>query len=243
MLGTIFLSICLFIVVVLFLHHLFFGSLKFSHEGNRIYFFSKFKRIIHQLAGISFVLLVPSGIIVLFRHQIGKGLLTSVADIIHSYSTILFIIAILPMFFMWVKKMLPSLHDFSWFAKFGGYLSKEKQIIYADKFNAGQKIWFWVSSIGGLFMIVTGGLIFFRHSDLSWLIGTSMSPREFGHFLGFLHIIGAIVITGFLIIHLYMSLVAIKGSIYSIISGFKSEEEVKYMHNKYYQDFKKNKTS
>jgi len=239
LLGTILLSICLFIVVVLFLHHLFFGSLKFSHEGNRIHFFSKFSRIVHLLAGVSFVLLMPSGIIVLFRHQIGKGLLTSVADTIHSYSTILFIIAILPMFFMWLKKMLPSLHDFSWFMKFGGYLSKEKQIIYADKFNAGQKMWFWIASIGGLYMIITGALIFFRHSDLSWLTGTSMSSRDFSHLMGFIHIIGAIVILVFLIIHLYMSIIAIKGSLYSMIHGFKSEEEVKYMHNKYYEDFNK----
>jgi len=43
----------------------------------------------------------------------------------------------------------------------GGYLSKTQKIIKADKFNAGQKVWFWLATIGGIVMAVTGYTIYF----------------------------------------------------------------------------------
>ena len=46
-------------------------------------------------------------------------------------------------------------------------------------------------------------------------------------------------ITALFVTHLYMSLFAIKGSLDSMISGNKSEDEVKYMHSSFYKKLKK----
>jgi len=40
-----------------------------------------------------------------------------------------------------------------WMMIVGGYLSKEKKPIPAGKFNAGQKMWYWIATLGGMVMV------------------------------------------------------------------------------------------
>jgi len=53
------------------------------------------------------------------------------------------------------------------------------------------------------------------------------------------HNVLAFAIVALFITHLYMSLLAIKGSLRSMINGTKREEEVKYLHHSWYQKLKK----
>ncbi|MFV0438630.1 MAG: formate dehydrogenase subunit gamma, partial [Desulfopila sp.] len=45
----------------------------------------------------------------------------------------------------------------------------------------------------------------------------------------------AIVILAYFITHVYMSLFAIKGAVTSMITGYKCEEELRYLHSLYYK--------
>lgn len=85
-----------------------------------------FNRVIHAIAAISFILLIPSGLIMMFGSYFGGGSFVIACKDIHAVVTVLFIISVIPMFFMWFKGMLFTGDDIKWLMILGGYLSKSK---------------------------------------------------------------------------------------------------------------------
>ncbi|MDA3048162.1 formate dehydrogenase subunit gamma [Campylobacter sp. JMF_08 NE1] len=227
------------LVAIFAFHYFVFGSKKFSHNGERVLAFSGFERLIHFVAAISWVVLVPTGLIMLFGKSFGGGL-AGVCKCLHQIATIGFGVAIIPMFLMWVVKMFPSAYDIKWLAILGGYLSKTKKPVPAGKFNAGQKMWFWVAILGGGVMIASGALMYFSDyyaASSTQILG--LNGLEALRLSATLHTILGIVCVVFFIVHIYMSVFGVKGSISSMIDGYKCEEEIYLLHNYWYQNLVK----
>jgi len=140
---------------------------------------------------------------------------------------------------MWLKEALFNLDDVKWFLILGGYLSKEKQIIHASQFNAGQKMWYWVAILGGITMIFSGAFMFFLDFKMEMLHNlTGMSQIDLLRAAAILHNVMGFAVVALFITHVYMSMFAIKGAVHSIITGYVEEEEVKFLHNKWYKKLK-----
>ncbi|WP_104753464.1 formate dehydrogenase subunit gamma [Helicobacter salomonis] len=233
----------LFLAVVLgvgfgfLMHYLIIGPKQFQHNGQKIPFFTLFNRIIHWIAGVSFTLLVPTGLIMIFGDFFGGGAFVRFCRIVHSVGCVVFMVAVLPMLFMWLKDMFFRLADIKWLVIMGGYLSKEKKPVPAYKFNAGQKMWFWIATLGGLVMIASGGILYFNTEDLSTIANfLGLYQISLLRLSALVHNFLGLVLVGFFIVHLYMSLFAIKGSLQSMLDGHKEEEEVKVLHSLYFQE-------
>jgi formate dehydrogenase subunit gamma len=218
----VFLVIITAIPAVFFLHYVIVGAKHFDHDGEQIYFFSLFARIIHFAAAISFSLLVVTGLTVIFGSNLGGGTLIRTARYIHLISAIIFVLPGLLMFIVWVKDMLPQLHDIAWMFILGGYLSKKKKPVPAGKFNAGQKMYFWVATLGGGIMAYTGYVI--------WGMGASVDTVRLCTIIH--NILGMGIVT-FYLTHVYMSVFAIAGSLDSMKTGYKPKEEVDILHSRY----------
>jgi len=231
-----FLGVLVGVPVVFFVHYLVIGAKEFSHDGKKVYVFTLFNRIIHAIAAISFTLLLPTGLIMIFGSVFGGGGFVFACKEIHAISTLLFVIAVFPMFVMWVKRMFFTIDDWRWLKILGGYLSKEKKPIPAGKFNAGQKAWFWIVTLGGVMMIWTGGIMYFQEFDLKIL--TSISQIDLLRLSSIVHSALGIVILGLFITHLYMTLFVIKGTVQNMIDGYKSEEEIENLHSSYHKELK-----
>lgn len=235
---NIFLAILVGVPAVFLIHYLLFGPKVFSHDGKKIYVFNLFQRVIHLLAVIAFVLLVPTGLMIVFAKFLGGGLLVETARHIHGIATVIFLISVIPMFLFWALEMLPGLDDIKWIFILGGYLSKEVKEIPAGKFNAGQKMWFWAATLGGVVMIATGAFMYLQDFNFGLAAGLGMSQIDFLRFSAIIHNVLAILIMAFFFTHAYMSLFAIKGAIHSMITGYKEEDEVRYLHSSYYKKLK-----
>lgn len=120
---------------------------------------------------------------------------------------------------MWWKYYFTKYYDIKWLLLIGGYLNRKKIHVPADKFNFGQKMWLIFSTLGGLIMFITGLAIVLMPPDII-LLKISI----------YIHNFIGLVLVGFFMIHLYMSIFVIKGSIKTMINGYKSREEVEYMH-------------
>ncbi len=228
------------VLVVFLLHYLIIGPKRFSHEGKQFAVFSLFMRVIHWTAAIGFVLIIPTGLMMIFGDALGGGALVRNARYLHSVGAVLFMVTLLPMLMVWFIPMLPTLDDVKWIFIVGGYLSKKKRKIPAGKFNAGQKMWFWLAMLGGLAMIVTGALMYFQTVDanqlLQWVgIKADKDQIEYLRLSAIVHNFLGMAILAFFITHLYLSLVMIKGSLRSMIDGKKGEDELKYLHGSYYK--------
>lgn len=226
-------------IIVFAIHHFTIGAKTFSHDGKKILAFGGFERLIHLIAAVSCSVLVLTGLIMLFGKTFG-GAFAGICRSLHEIATIAFAISIVPMFFIWFVKMLPTLYDLKWFAILGGYLSKTKRPIPAGKFNAGQKLWFWVATLGGVVLLASGAIMFFTDYNTaanSQILG--LNGAEALRLCAILHSIFGVICAIFLCVHIYMSVFGVKGSLESMISGFKSEEEIYLLHHYWYQDLVK----
>ncbi len=218
----VFLAIITAVPAVFLFHYLIVGAKHFDHDGEQIYFFSVFTRIVHLVAAISFSLLVITGLMVIFGGYLGGGTLIRTARYIHLISAMVFVLPGLLMFIIWVKDMLPQLHDIAWMFILGGYLSKKKKPVPAGKFNAGQKMYFWFATLGGGVMAYTGYVI--------WGMG---APLDTVRLYTIIHNVLGMGILAFYLTHVYMSVFAIAGSLESMKTGYKPKEEVDILHSRY----------
>ncbi len=234
-----FLGVVFGVPAVFLLHYLVIGPMIFSHDRKKIYIFTLFNRIVHAIAAIAFMLIIPTGLIMMFGSTFGGGEFVRTCSEIHAIATLLFIISVVPMFFMWVRWMFIHWDDIKWLMIVGGYLNKNKKPVPAGKFNAGQKMWFWCASLGGVVMIATGAAMYIQDFDYNIAASLGLSQIDLLRVSVIIHNLLAVVITAFFLTHAYMSLFAIKGAIHSIITGYKEHDEVKYLHSSFYKKLKK----
>jgi formate dehydrogenase subunit gamma len=235
----IFFAILIGVPAAFAVHYLIIGPKSFSHDGKKIYVFSVFNRFIHQVAALSFIVLVPTGFMMVFGSELGGGGLIRTAKDLHGMATIAFAIVVIPMFLMWIKDSLFNFDDVKWMMIVGGYLSKKKRPIPAGKFNAGQKMWYWIATLGGMIMIISGAIMYFMDFDIVVLKEmTNMSQIDLLRLSAITHNVVGFAVVALFITHVYMSVFAIKGSIHSIITGNKEEEEIEILHSSFYKKLK-----
>jgi len=232
---VLFATITVTVLIVFVLHYLVIGPKVFSHEGRKFYIFSFFKRVIHWIAALAFVIIIPTGFMMLFGKYLGGGDLVLYARYLHSIGTVIFIVAVIPMFLMWLVPMLPTFDDIKWLFIAGGYLTKKKMEVPAGKFNAGQKMWFWLATLGGFVMILSGAVMYFQDFDIAFVKSIGFDQIDIDRIAAIVHNFLGMAIAALFITHLYMSIFAIKGSLDSMISGYKSEDELKHLHSSFYK--------
>ena len=233
-----FLGVLLGVPAVFVLHYMVIGPMIFSHDRKKIYVFTLFHRIIHAIAGVSFILLIPTGLIMMFGSTFGGGEFVKVCKEIHAISTLLFIVSIVPMFFMWLRWMFLHWDDIKWLMIVGGYLNKDKKPVPAGRFNAGQKTWYWLATLGGFIMIGTGAAMYFQDFRLDMLDTYQISQIDFLRASAIVHNALGLAVVALFFVHIYMAVFAIKGAIHSMIDGHKEEEEVEILHSSYYRELK-----
>lgn len=237
----IFFGVLIGVPTVFFIHYKIIGPMIFSHDRKKIFVFSVFNRIIHTIAAIAFILIVPTGFVIVFGTTFGGGAFVRICKDIHAIATILFIISVIPMLIMWFKDMLPTSDDIKWIMILGGYLNKRKDPIPAGKFNAGQKMWFWICTLGGIFMIITGAIMYFQDFKLDIVASLGLSQIDLLRASAIVHNVLGMAVAALFMTHVYMSVFAIKGAIHSMITGYKEEEEVEILHSTYYKKLKDKK--
>ncbi|MDF1748938.1 MAG: cytochrome b/b6 domain-containing protein, partial [Alphaproteobacteria bacterium] len=153
---------------MVFLLALFFllrGRIKIEHgwAGRTIERFSFIERFGHWLTAGSFIVLAITGLNILYGKYfllpvIGKSAfatITAAGKFAHNWIAFAFMAGLVMIFFMWVMHNIPNRLDIKWFLQAGGLFSKNLHPP-AKKFNAGQKVIFWVTILGGLSLSLSG---------------------------------------------------------------------------------------
>lgn len=198
------------------------------------------ERIIHWVAGLSYVYLLLSGLafwtpwmwwLALF---LGGG---PVVRSVHPWMGLIFTFGVVYMFVMWSKDMYITKQDREWRKFIGGYVRNEEeeqpdphkavrtfqQFAPVDRFNYGQKYLFWVMFWGGIALFVTGMVLWFSEY-LPW------SLRFLRLLSVILHPIAFLVTLGGFIIHVYMGTAVVRGGFASVIRGEVSPSWAKFHH-------------
>lgn len=139
---------------------------------------------------------------------------------IHIILGFLFIISTLTATTVWYRSALLKPYDIEWFKKLGGYFTKKDCRVPAGRFNAGQKIFYWISGILSFIIAVTGIVLIFRsHVSGNWLVLAAV-----------IHGLSAIALIAAVIVHAYLGSAANPGTWKVLLDGKVAEEWCKEHH-------------
>ncbi len=215
------------IIVLFAIHMAAVGRKELPEGGREIPFYSLFNRFIHWVSAVSVSLLALTGLAMTFGKYLGGGAFVRFLRYLHGVLGIFTVVPVSIMLLMWAKDSVFRGYDLTWIARFGGYLSKSHEPLPAGKFNAGQKIWFWLSTLVSIVMFYTGYLLFNFSATTDGLRTAAL-----------VHNILSILLLVALLGHLYMVLYIYRGALRSMLKGTKPERTVEFLYSEFYKRLK-----
>jgi formate dehydrogenase subunit gamma len=207
-------------------------------SGRMIERFSSLERFSHWLLANSFVLLALTGLNMLYGRYVLKPIIgasafstvTEIGKYIHDFVAFAFMLALLMILVLWIRNNIPDRYDLTWLAKGGGMFSK-KSHPPARKFNAGQKILFWLVILGGISISLSGiSLLFpFKFSMFAPtfaalnLVGlglpTDLTPMQEMQYSELWHAFVALGLIALVIAHIYIGTLGMEGAFDAMGNG------------------------
>jgi len=186
------------------------------------------ERTIHWLAALTYMYVLATGLAFYSPH------LYWIADVLgggatsrywHPWIALVFMATMVWMLRAWLGDMRITGADRKWGFVMRDYIRNEDQNLPAiDRFNLGQKYFFWVMLYAGLALLITG---------LAMWIPASL-PLVLRPWMILIHVSAALVTVGAFIIHVYMGTAVVRGGFTSIIRGEVSPEWAKMHHRLWY---------
>lgn len=192
---------------------------------------------LHWLAAIPCLILILSGLVIGAGRFWLESLMSpthfaSFVDasvMFHNFFAFPFIVGAVIIMIKWAARQFPESCDAKWFACLGGYINFGGKAKHPDAgfANAGEKAYFWTVFIFGLALIVTG--LMMLYPDLFGGVDKN------GALLALIiHIISAVVLGAFTVIHIFMGAVMSEGGMQNMINGKCDENWAKQNHNLWY---------
>jgi len=225
------------VLSVILLFYLVRGPLRIQGgpSGNKIQRFTVFERTTHWFTVSVFWLLALTGLILLYGRFVlipllgaeGFGLTASACKEAHNLFGPMFLVAILMLFVTFVKDNIYARGDITWLLKGGGMLGGVH--VSAGRFNAGEKIWFWIAVLGGTVLCVTGLILDFA------VLGQGREVMALSHVL---HGIVALLVITVSFGHIYLGTAGVEGTLGSMTTGYVDEAWAKSHHDRWYAEVK-----
>lgn len=206
--------------------------------GKSIKRFSTIERLAHWLLASSFICLALTGLNLMFGRTVlmpllGKDAFSSITiagKFIHNYVAFAFIAALVMILILWFVHNIPNRHDMMWFLKGGGIFGSGHPA--ARKFNAGQKVLFWIIILCGASISLSGWALM-NPFTLSMFGGTfELVNQIFGttyqadlsliqeqQYQSIWHALMAIFLIVVVIAHIYIGTLGMEGAISAMTSG------------------------
>ncbi len=228
------------ILVLLALFFLVRGRIRVEHglSGTTMTRFTGTERMGHWLMAVSFIILALTGLNLLYGRYVllpvvGKETfagLTHWGKLAHNYVAFGFMAGLLLAFLLWVRQNLPNRYDFIWLLKGGGMFTRGVHPP-ARKFNAGQKILFWLVVLGGLSISLSGISLLFPFetamfaktfaalNTVGFNLPTKVTPTEEMQYAATWHAIVALFLICVIIAHIYIGTLGMQGAFSAMGSG------------------------
>ncbi len=205
------------IILVLFLitfHYHSYGPkhIRFVPDSGEVLRFTIVERGVHLFRLISFIILSITGLIMAFNATEWQILLFSSPKqmlLIHIWAGVVFIITTIIGIKLWIKDAIFASYDIQWVRHIGGYLGYKGKVA-SDRFNAGQKMFYWYTTIFGILISISGVILTFKEFfPISWICITS----TFHNLIGFIMLAGVLS-------HAYLGTIANPGTWRVLVDGY-----------------------
>ena len=192
--------------------------------------FTFVERIVHWVVGVTFVLLLATGLAFSYpalfwlTALLGGG---PSARALHPWVGVAFAAGMVFMIAIWIRDMFLSETDWRWLRAVRHYATRDAaRVPPAGKYNAGQKLFFWVQGALAVVFAASGAALWFPAafdaSFLQWM--------RLAHYLATLG--GGL----FLIVHVYLGTVAYPGTARAMIDGTVTARWARHHHPRWHDE-------
>src|SRR5947208_2113081 len=209
-------------LLILIVFYLVRGQVKLEsgYSGRRIVRFNAFERFVHWMTATCFIILALTGLNITF----GKPLLLPLigepafadwaqwAKYAHNYLSFPFAIGVVVIFLMWIAGNIPNRVDVEWLKRGGGIVGHDHPPAY--RFNAGQKMMYWLVVIAGTAVATSGYLLMFPFyvTDIQ---GMQLAQT--------VHAIIAVLFVAVMLAHIYIGTIGMEGAVEAMGEGTGNE--------------------
>jgi formate dehydrogenase subunit gamma len=219
------------------------GTMKLHGQetGRKIERFTPLERAAHWTNAIAFVCLAVSGLVIAWgkffiQPIIGNALfgwLTYALKNLHNFAGPLFAVSLIIVFVTFLKDNWPSKEDITWLIKGGGMFSGQE--VPSHRFNAGEKVVFWLGVLGLGVIVVASGLV------LDKLIPGLIYERGTMQIANMIHGVATVLMMAMFMGHIYMGTIGMQGAYSAMRTGYVDETWAKEHHELWYDDIKAGK--
>ena len=206
-----------------------------GRSGRTIVRFNAFERFVHWMTATCFIILAISGLNITF----GKSLLlplmspgafstwSQALKYAHNYLSFPFTFGVALMFLMWIGGNIPNRVDAEWLKRGGGIVGDDHPPAY--RFNAGQKMIYWIVVLGGSAVAITGYLLMFP------FYGTGIAGMQLAQIV---HGIVSLLFVAVMLAHIYIGTVGMEGAFEAMGTGTVDENWAKQHHSLWLEEEK-----
>ena len=190
------------------------------------------ERVVHWSAAITYSYVLATGLAFYSPHLYWIAVLLGGAPTSrfwHPIVALAFLATLAWMLKAWTGDMRITAADRRWGRAMDSYItSDDEDLPPSDRFNLGQKYFFWVMVWGGVGLLVSGAILWFPES-IPWNL------RFLRYAAVLIHVACALITIGAFIIHVYMGTAMVRGGFTSIIRGEVSPAWAKMHHRLWYE--------
>jgi len=190
--------------------------LESGRSGRVLVRFTQLERLLHWMTATCFIVLAISGLNMTF----GKPLLlpwmgpeafttwSQWAKYAHNYLSFPFTLGVVIIFLMWIPWNMPSKVDVQWLKEGGGIVGHRHPP--AGRFNAGQKLVYWLQILAGGALALTGYLLMFP------FYGTNIANMQLAEIF---HGVTAVLFIAIMLGHIYIGTIGMEGAFEGMWDG------------------------
>ena len=205
-------------LIILVAFYLIRGQVKLEsgYSGRRLVRFNAFERFVHWMTATCFIILALSGLNITFGKPLlmpllGEGAFAAWsqwAKYAHNYLSFPFAIGVFCILLMWIGGNIPNKVDVEWLKRGGGIVGHDHPPAY--RFNAGQKMIYWIVVIGGMAVAVSGYLLMFP------FYATGIEGMQLAQTV---HAIIAMLFVAAMLGHIYIGTIGMEGAFEAMGEG------------------------
>jgi formate dehydrogenase subunit gamma len=206
-----------------------------GRSGRTLVRFNAFERFVHWMSATCFVVLALTGLNITF----GKALLLPMlgpeafaawsqwGKYAHNYLSFPFTIGVILILLIWVGGNIPNRTDVEWAKRGGGIIGNDHPP--AGRFNAGQKMIYWIVVLGGGAVAVTGYILMFP------FYGTGIAGMQLAQIV---HGVVAVLFVAAMLGHIYIGTIGMEGAFEAMGTGEVDENWAKQHHSLWLEEEK-----
>ena len=206
------------ILAVLVLFYLMRGMVRLAsgRSGRVIVRFNAFERFVHWMTAACFVILGLTGLNITFGKElllplIGPEAFTAWSQwgkYAHNYLSFPFTLGVVLIFLMWIAANFPNRVDVEWLRQGGGIVGHKHPP--AERFNAGQKMIYWIVVLGGAAVAASGYLLMFPFYAVD-IAGMQLAQVVHG--------VVAVLFVAAMLGHIYIGTIGMEGAFEAMWDG------------------------